>query len=404
MSELDPVLQRWLKTMEMSDAGGPSKPAWDKFLKRIDGHLRHLQDDRDLLTRTLEMSTSEMNALHDQVRSQRDALERVVKTAAEGLSVFHDLAGRAHKSPAELADAMTLARVSFAKKMAEVAGEDEDLDMGTSTGSIRGLQQSFTVLSDRLTDLIQETSNAASLRKQLEVAGAVQAMLVPESPDFWLLNTQISAWFQPAAECGGDWWAAEMFDEDSIVVAVGDVTGHGIPSALITATVKGAFDLIRTLGKGRIGPAQMLRLLNPVIFATARQQYLMSFILAVYQPSTGLMRYANAGHPAPCLRRGREVSVLRGHREAPLGADPDTSYHESEVTLKPGDMLALFTDGVTEAESEVGEQFSERRLRALLATSPTSSTGMRDALRAAIEGHCGAAPLDDDITAVLLTA
>lgn len=401
MATLDPVLQRWLRSLGDDPAATVPDPAlWKKFLTRVNGHLAHLQEDRDLLTRSLELSTTEMNELHGRLKSQRDALEKVVGAAADAMGVFRDVSvAGADGSVDEIAEAMADARQKFTVRLTDAVQESDIQGFGTSSGSIRGLQTSFMVLADQLTELVSNTSEAASLRKQLEVAGAVQKMLMPERNELVFQSAELAAWFQPAASCGGDWWTANALDDGRLLVVIGDVTGHGVSSAIITGIAKGSCDLARIAGGRNLRAASLIRMMNSVIFESARRSYMMTSIAMVLDPKTRELTFCNAGHPSAWLLRRGRIHALRGHRDPPLGATPNHRYNESNTTLEAGDRIVAFTDGVTEYENPKGDQFTEKRLRRVCERlANESSAVLRDGILDALEEFGQGTDQEDDVT------
>lgn len=394
----DPALRRWLKTLDLAPDAAPSAEQFEKFLGRVDRHLKHLQSDRELLTRTLETSTEEMATLNRQVRADRDRLDHVMTAAAEALSVFSMATD--DESLEDVSSAMTVARSRFAARLGEVAGDLHAME--DSSRSIEILRSSFMQLADQITALVRETNAAAGLRKQLEVAGAVQRMLVPARAEQSHGQLELAALFRPAAACGGDWWTVHKLADERLLVLIGDVTGHGVSSAIITGAAKGATDLARTASRGKLGPGALLRMLNTVIASASRRQYMMTAVALVIDPM-GHVVMANAGHPSPLRLRGEALTSLPTHREPPLGASPGHAYTESELTLEPGDRVLLYTDGVTECQSPSGEEFAERRLRSVLGRcGSTDAVGMRERVAEALASFADGAEADDDVTAVAL--
>ena len=186
------------------------------------------------------------------------------------------------------------------------------------------------------------------------------------------------------------------------LVVVADVTGHGVPSAIITGAAKGATDLARMATRGRLEPGMLLRMLNSVIMSASRRQYMMTAVALVIDQDQNIVM-ANAGHPAPLLVRDGAVKPVEVLRDPPLGSVDNHAFGETTLQLQRGDRLFVYTDGVTECVNPREEEFSERRLRALL----ERCTGMRPAAirDRVVEGlqlFADGAPPEDDITFVTL--
>lgn len=398
---MDPTLKRWLKKLDLQTLDrAPDIETFRDLVQRMDRHLQHLQADRELLNRTLETTTVEMNELNLKMRSERDRLQTVMTAAAEALSVFTDVADDTSTMTKDASAAMTVARTRFAARLSEVVGED--VAMSEHTHSIHGLKSSFTALADQITFLVRNASDAASMRQQLEVAGAVQRMLVPDRDEQTFGRFELATSFQPAADCGGDWWTLHATAGGRTLLVVADVTGHGVPSAIITGAAKGATDLARAATRGKLTPGMLLRMLNGVITSASRRQYMMTAVALVLDQD-GTVQMANAGHPPPLRLRGNEVRPLPTHRDPPLGSVDGHVFEESTVTLQPGDDLLIYTDGVTECLNPREEEFGERRLRSLLTRCEgLSPARMRDRVNDALELFADDAEQADDITFVAL--
>ncbi|WP_441290236.1 PP2C family protein-serine/threonine phosphatase [Sorangium sp. KYC3313] len=413
MAEIDPLLARQLRRLGLEDLGEPpDKETWHKVVARISEHYRHVADDRSLLTRSLDLSTNEMGALHRQLLAERDRLRSVVVAIGDALTIFHDAASSQVEPsrPIEVGSTISTAKRRFASKLGELfslsgaAPGGATQDAAGASGSdeaINEVRVQLVALGDRLVQLLYDTAEKASLKKQLEVARAVQQMLVPSEDVIERPSLRLASHFQPAAECGGDWWTFHDLPDGRLLTVVGDVTGHGISSAIITGAAKAACDVARTFAREAISPAQLLRVMNCSIFEAGQQKFLMTCAACVFDPAAGSLTLANAGHPFPYLVRNNAIRQLAAQGE-PLGAASSAEYTSSTVALEGGDALLWFTDGVTECENESSEQFSEKRLRSLfqsVAACPPEEA--RDAIVEAVSRFRGERALDDDVTLVV---
>ncbi|WP_437943537.1 PP2C family protein-serine/threonine phosphatase [Sorangium sp. So ce281] len=416
MAEIDPLLARQLRRLGLEDLGEPpDKETWHKVVARISEHYRHVADDRSLLTRSLDLSTNEMGALHRQLLAERDRLRSVVVAIGDALTVFHDAANSQVEPsrPIEVGSTISTAKRRFASKLGELfslsgaaqaaPGSATQAAAGASGSdeAINEVRVQLVALGDRLVQLLYDTAEKASLKKQLEVARAVQQMLVPSEDVIERPSLRLASHFQPAAECGGDWWTFHDLPDGRLLTVVGDVTGHGISSAIITGAAKAACDIVRTFAREAISPAQLLRVMNCSIFEAGQQKFLMTCAACVFDPGAGSLTLANAGHPFPYLVRNNAIRQLAAQGE-PLGAASSAEYTSSTVALEGGDALLWFTDGVTECENESSEQFSEKRLRSLfqsVAACPPEEA--RDAIVEAVSRFRGERALDDDVTLVV---
>ncbi len=211
------------------------------------------------------------------------------------------------------------------------------------------------------------------LQKEIDDTAMVQRILLPSvqpsHPHFDIYGDVI-----PAEQCSGDWWSYIDYQEDGILIAVGDVTGHGVPSAMVTAITDGVFTFYR-LAKQLVSPDEMLQSLNDVIMNCVRGGYNMTVWFGWFQSATNTLLYANAGHNFPFHIQGGKIKELpsRGYI---LGR---ALAHEREWELRkvhytPGDWFLIYTDGIIENENKENEEYSKRRLRRLIKKISTANS------------------------------
>ncbi|WP_437608345.1 PP2C family protein-serine/threonine phosphatase [Sorangium sp. So ce834] len=413
MAEIDPLLARQLRRLGLEDLSEPpDRETWHKVVARISEHYRHVADDRSLLTRSLDLSTNEMGALHRKLLAERDRLRSVVVAIGDALTIFHDAASSQVEParPLDVDSTISMAKRRFAAKLGNLLSLSGAAPGGEAPGAppasdadeaIHEVRVQLVALGDRLVQLLHDTAERASLKKQLEVARAVQQMLVPSDDVIERPSLRLASHFQPAAECGGDWWTFHDLPDGKLLTVIGDVTGHGISSAIITGAAKAACDVARTFVREELGAAQLLRLMNCSIFEAGKQKFLMTCAACIFDPGARTLTLANAGHPFPYLVRNNTVRQLTAHG-SPLGAASSAEYASSTVQLEGGDALLWFTDGVTECENASSEQFTEKRLRALFQSVATyAPEEARDAIVAAVSRFRGERSLDDDMTLVV---
>jgi serine phosphatase RsbU (regulator of sigma subunit) len=300
-----------------------------------------------------------------------------------------------------------------------------DLDSRVEVNSpdeIGTLSVSFNYMADRLQVLLKETAEKATLEKELELARTIQETLVPsgeliERPAFadgrdlppGCGVVRVAGHFQPATQCGGDWWTCHDLPDGKILLVIGDVTGHGVPSAMITAAAKSACDVVRTLDGAHLTPGRLLTLINRAIYESSRRKFVMTCFACLIDTRTRTITYSNAGHNFPYLYRKSpnvqngetEFTVLmsRGNR---LGDLADSTYAESSQPLRQDDVLIFYTDGIVECESSLGEEYGEKRFRSSIRNAgDLEPDRMRDAVVAAAMSFYGDRPRKDDITLVV---
>lgn len=403
MTEVDPLLLRQLKRIGITDpTAPPDRATWEKALARISEHYRHVADDRNLLARSLELSTGEMSELQKRIEEERDRLRSLVTAIGDALTVFHDVAhsrGGSEPKTGGASGSIGTAKRRFSSRLEELF--PKAADGAQADDVVNEIRDNFLQLADQVVHLLRETAEKASLKKQLEVARAVQQLLVPEGDVIDRPFVRIAGHFQPAAECGGDWWTVHDLPDGKVLTVIGDVTGHGISSAIITGAAKAACDLARTFTAGKLGTAALLEMLNVSIYEAGKRQLLMTAAASIFDPVTSTLSIANAGHPFPFLVRRGAVRPIVAHG-SPLGAAEATAYQANDIEVAPGDAVLWFTDGVTECENDAREQFSEKRLRAVFQASAASGpVAARDAIVKAVSAFRGAEPLADDVTLVV---
>jgi predicted ester cyclase len=212
--------------------------------------------------------------------------------------------------------------------------------------------------------LEQEMRERERIEQELRVARSIQhASLPKEVPQ--LEGWQISPYYQPAREVGGDFYDFHLLSEGRLGVVVGDATGKGVPAALVMSTTCGMLQLAaRALDSP--SPGEVLAQVNETLFARIPANMFVTCFYAILNPKRGHLVYANAGHDLPYLQHGGEAKELRA-RGMPLGLMPASSYEEKEIVLDAGESILFYSDGLVEAHDPEGQMFSFPRLRALVA-------------------------------------
>jgi serine phosphatase RsbU (regulator of sigma subunit) len=213
--------------------------------------------------------------------------------------------------------------------------------------------------------LVQEIRERELVEQELEVARSIQQASLPEEVPK-LEGWQISPYYQPAREVGGDFYDFHLLSEGRLGVVVGDATGKGVPAALVMSTTCGMLQLAaRALGSP--SPGEVLAQVNETLFARIPQNMFVTCFYAILDPESGTLRYANAGHDLPYLRRvGGDAEELRA-RGMPLGLMSSMGYEEMDLVLQAGEAALFYSDGLVEAHDPKGEMFGFPRLRALIA-------------------------------------
>src|SRR5215207_4952688 len=210
--------------------------------------------------------------------------------------------------------------------------------------------------------LEQEVLKRERVEEDLRVARSIQQASLPkEVPE--LEGWQISPFYQPAREVGGDFYDFHLLPEGQLGLVVGDATGKGVPAALVMSTTCG---MLRLASQSHSSPGQTLRGVNEVLFPNIPTNMFVTCFYAILDPKSGHLRYANAGHDLPYLYRNGDAEELRA-RGMPLGLMPGMSYEEKETILHSGEAALLYSDGLVEAHDPQGGMFGFPKLRALVA-------------------------------------
>jgi hypothetical protein len=250
------------------------------------------------------------------------------------------------------------------------------------TPSLLGDLTNLVVLIVLIRRYARSRSDEERLESELEAARTVQKVLIPDEvpaiPGF-----HVQAVYKPASQVGGDFFQLIGTKKDGALLAIGDVSGKGMPAAMTVSLLVGTF---RTLAHYTQSPAEILRAMNQRMLARSDGGFTTCLVLRVDTP--GGVTVANAGHLPPYLA-GREVSVDFG---LPLGLSADSRYVESRFQIGPGQQLTLLTDGVPEARNVRGDLFGFENTAAVSARPADS---IAEAARAFGQ--------QDDITVVQLT-
>jgi predicted ester cyclase len=200
------------------------------------------------------------------------------------------------------------------------------------------------------------------LEQELEVARRIQQASLPkEMPQ--LEEWQITPYYQPAREVGGDFYDFLDLADGRLGVVVGDATGKGVPAALMMASTRST---LRAVAQACESPGDALRRVNDPLATDIPSSMFVTCFYAILDPNSGRFTYANAGHDLPYLWHGGDAEELRA-RGMPLGLMPGMSYEEKEIVLEPRDNVLLYSDGLVEAHDPRGEMVGFPRLRALVA-------------------------------------
>lgn len=273
-----------------------------------------------------------------------------------------------------------------------------------SNDEIGSLAKSFNSMAEKLSWYVVQVAEKAVLESELNTAKTVQDTLFP--PEHSRLDSlEISGRYQPASQCGGDWWYYCRVGE-RIFMWIGDATGHGVPAALVTSAARSAASIIEIMPT--ISPGQALRMMNRAIHDTSKGKMLMTFFIASFDANTGELVYANASHEPPFLFRHSDATLkkqdlipLNEVNDPRLGERSDSEYHEARIFIAPGDRIFFYTDGMPDIKNPAGESWGERTLVKNVITAFNQGRDteiVATKLQQQINEFRGGTKLDDDVT------
>jgi serine phosphatase RsbU (regulator of sigma subunit)/predicted ester cyclase len=210
--------------------------------------------------------------------------------------------------------------------------------------------------------LEQERIERERIEQELRVARRIQQASLPEKvPD--LEGWQITPFYQPAREVGGDFYDFFELPEGRLGLVVGDATGKGVPAALVMASAR---SMLRAVAQGtEYSPGGVLGRVNDALATDIPANMFITCFYAILDPESGRLIYANAGHDLPYVWQNGEAEELRA-RGMPLGLMPGMSYEQKEIVLEGGDSALFYSDGLVEAHDPQRDMFGFLRLRALV--------------------------------------
>lgn len=260
----------------------------------------------------------------------------------------------------------------------------------------------------RIVAKVKEAAELDRVRRELALARQIQAAMVPHRSPLFPGHPRIdlSGRMRSAREVGGDLFDAFFVDPDHLFLVIGDVCGKGMPAALfmvrtltlLRSEVQAGANARPRSGSAALGP--LIASVNRTLFDDLQGDLFVSLWCGMLEVSTGRMECLNAGHLPPLLRRsGQPPSFLDARRNPIVGVVPDHDFRGFEIQLSAGDLLLLYTDGVTEAETSSGAMFQDDRLFDLLASrGGEPAERLLDCVFDAVTEFIDGAAMSDDMT------
>jgi len=259
-----------------------------------------------------------------------------------------------------------------------------------------------TSLKEYIKNLTETTAAKERIQSELRMATEIQASLLPrlfpafpDRPEF-----DIYASMDPAKEVGGDFYDFFFIDDTNLCFLIADVSDKGVPAALYMMVAK---TLLKSEGQRLGEPDQILSCVNNILASDNDSTMFATVFCAILDTVTGVVRFANAGHNAPVIMDSQGIRYLTLKPGFVLGPMPGIVYKAERLTLKAGDTLFLYTDGVTEAQNMEQELYGEERLLNALKQAPKEDvTEMIHYIRTDVTLHTNGASQSDDITMLAL--
>jgi phosphoserine phosphatase RsbU/P len=268
----------------------------------------------------------------------------------------------------------------------------EDLNLLTVMANVAAIRIEHARLNE-----IEEAERA--MAKDMQQAAIIQQRLLPEKAPT-APGLDIAGRTKACRTVGGDYYDYLVFPDGRIGILVGDVAGKGMPASLLMSSLQARVQVLFEDGDDL---ARKIGRLNKAVSANCPDNRFITFFMGVIDPKTGEFVYTNAGHNPPVVvRADGEFETLTEAGGVILGILPMATYQEARTTLNPGDVLVLFSDGVTEAADPTDDEYGEERLGALVAKmKDRPSEEIVEAIHNTVTAFTQGAPAADDITVVV---
>jgi serine phosphatase RsbU (regulator of sigma subunit) len=271
--------------------------------------------------------------------------------------------------------------------------QERDLKVLTTIASVASIK----IENERLLD---ERLEKRRMEEELKVASEIQMRLQPFAPPN-LEGWEMTGVSFPCREIGGDYYDFIQRKQDHrLIVAVGDVSGKGTGAALLMSSLHAA---VRAQSQTRRSISEVMFEINQYIYENSPPNKFLTLFYGEIDPESGVLTYSNGGHNSPILfRTSGEVERLdRGG--LPIGMMQGVPYQEASVHFDPGDVLLIYSDGITESVNAQDEEFGEQRLIDVLKQNRSrSSSGIRDRIDEALSRFVGSMAPVDDMTLMII--
>ena len=279
---------------------------------------------------------------------------------------------------------------------------DADIHLIRSVAAQTGLALENSHL---MVQIAAEIAQREKQKRELEIAREVQQRLFPQDHPS-VPGLEYAGACRPALEVGGDYYDFIKVSERDLGIAIGDVSGKGIPASLLMATLR-AYLRGQTAGQEHNLPSLMAKL-NRFVYESSSSSRYATFFYSQYDAAMRLLTYVNGGHNKPMLFRAEaadEEPIRLDAGGTVVGLLPECRYVQGQVELRPGDLLVAFTDGVNEAQNAADEEWGEGRLiEAVRSHRGLSAGALIERIMESADTFVAGAPQYDDMTIVVVRA
>jgi serine phosphatase RsbU (regulator of sigma subunit) len=270
---------------------------------------------------------------------------------------------------------------------------EEDLKVLTTIASVASIK----IENERLLD---ERLEKRRMEEELKVASEIQMRLQPVAPPS-LEGWEMTGVSFPCREIGGDYYDFIQRKRDNrVIIAVGDVSGKGTGAALLMSSLHAA---VRAQSQTGHPIRDVMSEINQYIYENSPPNKFLTLFYGELDPETGVLTYSNGGHNNPFLSRSTGEVERLDRGGLPIGMMQGVPYQEDSVTFEPGDVLVIYSDGITESVDAQDEEFGEQRLIDVLKQNRSrSSSGIRDRIDEALSRFVGSMAPVDDMTLMII--
>ena len=284
-----------------------------------------------------------------------------------------------------------VAKGNFSSPLPDVQSNDE---VRTLHDAFENMQKSLSIYVD---ELQKTTSEKASIEQELKIASGIQMALLPKTfppfPD--RSDIDLYATITPAREVGGDLYDYFLY-EDRLVFCIGDVSGKGVPAALLMAVMRAMF---RSEARRNHSAVELVETMNHNLSYEYTADYFVTMFVGIIDLKTGHLDYCNAGNEFPLI----SGTPLTMKPNLPVGALAEWNYVGGKTTLQSGDTIFLFTDGLSEAQNAEGMQFGRKHIREVVGSHPDCTPRqLAEAVETEVRLFAGDTEQNDDLTLLII--